>query len=81
MKHTQISALRAAGMPVDDIIEQCRWTSPEMMSIYDTGRDKRRDGVVQKLTELDGDALLGTPEDSNPVSDSFPNETEPKNIH
>ena len=28
MKHTQISALRDAGLPVDDILEQCRWTKP-----------------------------------------------------
>ena len=28
MKHTQISALRDAGLPVDDILEQCRWTPP-----------------------------------------------------
>jgi hypothetical protein len=81
MKHTQVSALRAAGMPVDDIVEQCRWASPDMMSVYDTGRDKRRDGVVQKLNELVGDVLIGTAPISNPVSASFPNEIKPKNVH
>lgn len=28
MKHTQVSALREAGVPADDITEQCRWGPP-----------------------------------------------------
>ena len=52
MKHTQISALRDAGLPVDDILEQCRWTSPEMMARYDRESDRRRDKVGSMLAEL-----------------------------
>lgn len=57
MKHTQVSALRAAGIPIDDIVEQCRWASPAMMEHYDDARDERRDAVVVKLGELARDAL------------------------
>ena len=61
MKHTQVSALRAAGIPVDDIVEQCRWASPQMMAHYDDAKDERRDAVVVKLDELAREAL-GVPE-------------------
>ena len=57
MKHTQVSALRAAGIPIDDIVEQCRWANPAMMEHYDDARDERRDAVVVKLGELASDAL------------------------
>ncbi len=60
MKHTQVSALREAGISIDDIVEQCRWTSAAMMEHYDDARDERRDAVVVKLGELARDAL-GTP--------------------
>ena len=57
MKHTQVSALRAAGISIDDIVEQCRWASPAMMAHYDDARDERRDAVVVKLGELALNAL------------------------
>ncbi len=52
MKHTQISALRKAGLAVDDIVEQCRWTSPDMMERYDSEQDQRRAGVMNLLESL-----------------------------
>jgi hypothetical protein len=52
MKHTQVSALREAGVSIDDIIEQCRWASSDMMSRYDTNRDQRRDVVTAKLDSM-----------------------------
>jgi hypothetical protein len=57
MKHTQVSALRGAGISIDDIVEQCRWTSREMIAAYDDARDERRDAVVVKLAEMAQDAL------------------------
>jgi hypothetical protein len=56
LKHTQISALRDSGLPVDDIVEQCRWTSRDMMERYDSEQDQRRDGVVNWLASLVDDA-------------------------
>ena len=56
-KHTQVSALREAGISIDDIVEQCRWTSAEMMENYDRAKDERRDAVVVKLGELAQKAL------------------------
>jgi hypothetical protein len=38
MKHTQISALRRTGLPVDDIVEQCRWASRDMMERDESSR-------------------------------------------
>ena len=58
MKHTQVSALREAGVSTDDIIEQCRWTSSDMMSRYDTNRDQRRDVVTAKLDSMRRAAML-----------------------
>lgn len=52
MKHTQISALRDAGLPVDDLVERCRWNSPAMMARYDRESDRRRDKVASVLAEL-----------------------------
>ena len=52
MKHTQVSALRDDGLPVDDILEQRRRTSPEMMARYDRESDRRRDKVGSVLAEL-----------------------------
>ena len=69
MKHTQVSALRAAGIPIDDIVEQCRWTSPAMMEHYDDARDERRDAVVVKLGELARDALGAPSKPTNPTDD------------
>ena len=63
MKNTQVSALREAGISIDDIVEQCRWASSQMMAHYDDARDERRDAVVIKLGELAADAL-GSPEKS-----------------
>ncbi|MCH7868383.1 MAG: hypothetical protein IH881_11860, partial [Myxococcales bacterium] len=51
LKHTQVSALRAFGVSRDDIVEQCRWASAEMLESYDDGRPER-DGVVVTLGEL-----------------------------
>lgn len=56
MKSTQISALRKAGLAVDDIVEQCRWASRDMMERYDSEQDRRRDGVVNLLASLVDDA-------------------------
>ena len=56
MKHTQISALRKAEIPVDDIVEQCRWTSSDMLERYDREQDRRRDKVVNALASLVDDA-------------------------
>ena len=56
MKHAQISALRRAGLPVDDIVEQCRWTSPDMLERYDPEQDLRRDKVANLLESLVDDA-------------------------
>ena len=67
MKHTKESALRDAGLPIDDIVEQCRWATPAMMEHYDDARDERRDAVVVKLGELARDAL-GAPDSADVVS-------------
>jgi hypothetical protein len=56
MKSTQISALRKAGLAVDDIVEQCRWASRDMMERYDSEQDRRRDKVVSVLASLVDDA-------------------------
>jgi len=42
LEHTQISALRDAGVPIEDIVEQCRWTSADMMGHDDEAKDERR---------------------------------------
>jgi len=52
LKHTQVSALRDAGLPVDEIVDQCRWAGPAMLEHYDTARDERRERVVLRLAEL-----------------------------
>lgn len=54
MKHTQVGALRAAGLPIEDIVAQYRWTGPAMLEHYDEARDERRGGVVARLDELVG---------------------------
>lgn len=54
MKHTQVGALRAAGLPVEDIVAQYRWTGSAMLEHYDEARDERRGGVVARLDELVG---------------------------
>jgi hypothetical protein len=51
-KHTQISALRDAGISIEDIVDQCRWTSAAMLDHYDEQKDVRRSGVVARLDEM-----------------------------
>jgi integrase len=57
LKHVQVSALRESGVPIDDIVEQCRWTSKEMMERYDVQRDDRRDKVTAQLGRLAAGSL------------------------
>lgn len=59
MKHTQVSALLDAGISVDELVTQCRWTSPAMLEHYDEARDVRRGRVVAKLAELVGPRTKG----------------------
>lgn len=51
-KHTQVSALRDAGISIDDIVDQCRWTSAAMLEHYDEQKDQRRGAVVARLDAL-----------------------------
>lgn len=55
-KHTQISALRDAGISIEDIVDQCRWTSAAMLDHYDERKDERRGVVVGRLDEMVGKA-------------------------
>lgn len=59
MKHTQVSALRDAGVPIEDIVSQYRWTSAGMLEHYDEAQDQRRGGVVARLDEMVGKARRG----------------------
>ena len=52
MKHTQVGALRAAGLPIEDIVAQYRWTGAAMVEHYDEARDERRGAVVARLDDL-----------------------------
>lgn len=52
MKHTQVGALRDAGLPLEDIVAQYRWTGPAMLEHYDETANERRGGVVARLDEL-----------------------------
>lgn len=56
MKHVQIGALRDAGVEIEDIVSQARWTSSAMLEHYDERAEERRGGVVAKLDELVGQA-------------------------
>lgn len=56
MKHTQVSALRAAGLSLEEIVDQYRWTGPAMVEHYDERKNERRGGVVKRLDELVGKA-------------------------
>lgn len=58
-KHTQVSALRDAGISIEDIVDQCRWTSASMLEHYDDAKDVRRGAVVARLDELVGTARRG----------------------
>jgi hypothetical protein len=58
-KHTQVSALRDSGISVDDIVNQCRWTSAAMLEHYDEAKDVRRGAVVARLDALVGSARSG----------------------
>ena len=56
MKHTQVSALRSAGLSIEDIVDQYRWTGAGMLDHYDERKDERRGAVVARLDELVGNA-------------------------
>lgn len=56
MKHTQVSALRDAGLSIEEIVDQYRWTSAGMLEHYDEAKDQRRGGVVARLDEMVGKA-------------------------
>ena len=56
MKHTQVGALRGAGIPIEDIVAQYRWTGSAMLEHYDEAKDERRGGVVARLDDLVGKA-------------------------
>lgn len=58
-KHTQVSALRDAGISIEDIVDQCRWSSSAMLEHYDEARDARRSAVVARLDALVGSARSG----------------------
>lgn len=64
MKHTQVGALRAAGLPLEDIVAQYRWTGPAMLEHYDEGQNERRSGVVARLDALVGPARSGYTRDT-----------------
>lgn len=51
-KHTQVSALLGAGLSVEKIVDQCRWTSAAMLEHYDERKDERRGEVVGILAGL-----------------------------
>ncbi len=59
MKHTQVSALRDAGISIEEIVDQCRWTSAAMLEHYDEARDVRRGAVVARLDAMVGRARSG----------------------
>lgn len=59
MKHTQVSALRDAGISIEEIVDQCRWTSAAMLEHYDEARDVRRGAVVARLDAMVGRARAG----------------------
>ena len=59
MKHTQVSALRDAGLSIEEIVDQYRWTSAGMLEHYDEAKDARRGGVVARLDEMVGKARKG----------------------
>ncbi len=52
IKHTPLSALRDAGVPLEDVLDQYRFTSSAMLEHYDQAKDVRRGGVVSRLDEL-----------------------------
>jgi hypothetical protein len=56
MKSTQISALRKAGLAVDDIVEQVPVGQPGHDGAIDSEQDRRRDKVVNLLASLVDDA-------------------------
>jgi hypothetical protein len=43
-------------LAVDDIVEQSRWASRDIMERYDSEQDRRRDKVVNVLASLVDDA-------------------------
>lgn len=51
-KHTQVTAMRDAGISIEEIVDQCRWTNDSMLEFYDERKDERRSGVVTKLDEM-----------------------------
>jgi integrase len=51
-KHTQVAALIDSGLPIEDLINQYRWTSDQMVDHYDERKDERRSGVVAKLKPM-----------------------------
>lgn len=59
MKHTQVGALRDAGLPIEDIVAQYRWTGASMLEHYDEGQNQRRGAVVARLDALVGSARSG----------------------
>ena len=52
MKHTQVSALLDAGVPLEDVLALTRWKSGAMAEVYDRSKDARRDRGVSRLDEL-----------------------------
>lgn len=64
MKHTQVGALRAAGLPIEDILAQYRWTGPAMLEHYDEAQNERRGAVVARLDALVGPARAGYTRDT-----------------
>lgn len=56
MKHTQVSALRAAGIPIDDVVDQYRLTAAATLEHYDEQKNERRGAIVTRLDELVGQA-------------------------
>lgn len=58
MKHTQVGALRAAGISIDDTINHYRLTEVTTLDHYDEQKDSRRDAVVTRLDELVGRARI-----------------------
>ena len=65
MKHTQVSALIAAGLPIDSILAQYRWTGPAMLEHYDEGQNERRGAVVARIDALVGTARAGYTRDTS----------------
>ncbi len=50
-KHTQVTALRDAGLPLEDILAQTRLTNAETLEFYDDRADERRGSVVGMIDE------------------------------